>query len=426
MKILFVNFSDCEGGASRAAYRLFKSLIENKIDCKMLVQSKKSDDIKVIGPTTISENIINKLRPKLADLPLNFYKKRKNIFFSSSGLTSNTVIRKIKSFNPDIVHLHWINKGMLSLRDLERINIPIVWSLHDSNTFTGGCHITLDCNRYKNSCGLCPVLRSEKENDLSFKIWRRKNKIYSKVENITIVGLSNWINKCSMESSLLKNKEHYPLPNLINTEKFKPLDKFKSRDLLNLPKEKKIILFGAINGIADFNKGFVNLTKALPKLNNINFELVVFGCSAPTNYNELGFKTHFLGKLDNDISLATLYNAADVVIVPSFQENLSNVIMESLACSTPVVAFDIGGNRDLIDHKINGYLARAFDSSDLALGIDWILNSINYNILCQNARSKILSEFDSKIVSKKYIKLYKNILRDFHKKINKNDDEKVQ
>jgi glycosyltransferase involved in cell wall biosynthesis len=165
-----------------------------------------------------------------------------------------------------------------------------------------------------------------------------------------------------------------------------------------------------MNAASDINKGFKELSKALNKLKGENIEFVVFGSSEPQNPPKFKFKTHYLGQLHDDVSLVTLYSAVDVVVVPSLQENLSNTIMESLSCATPVVAFNVGGNSDMIDHKINGYLARPFDTTDLANGIEWVLNYPEYDRLCENAREKVVENFDSKIVAQKYIQLYVEIL----------------
>jgi len=124
-------------------------------------------------------------------------------------------------------------------------------------------------------------------------------------------------------------------------------------------------------------------------------------------------KAHYLGHLHDDISLRVLYCAVDVMVVPSLQENLSNAIMESSACGTPVVGFDIGGNSDLIEHQDTGYLAKPFDVSDLAAGIDWVLDAGNYKDLCKNARDKVLREFDSEVVAEKYIALYDKAIKQY-------------
>ena len=409
MKILIVNESDSKGGAARAAYRLHKSLLIQNIDSQMLVQNKESDDYTVVGPVTKIQRAINKMRPTLDELPVSFYKHRTKTIFSPSWLPFSNIVKKINEIDPDIVHLHWVCGGMIKIEDIARIKAPIVWSLHDNWVFTGGCHIMWDCKKYQDVCGSCPRLGSTKENDLSRKIFNRKQKDFSKIENITIVGVSQWLKECSKNSTLLKDKKHINLPNPIDTTIFKPFDKEKSRGLWSLPKDKKLVLFGAMT-INDINKGFNELSDALHKIKSEEIELVVFGSSEPKESQNFGFKTHYLGYLHDDVSLVTLYSAVDVMIVPSLQENLSNVIMESLSCGTPVVGFDIGGNSDMLEHKMNGYLAKPFDTTDLANGIDWILNNENYENLAKNAREKIVKSFDSIVVAQKYIKLYKDIL----------------
>jgi len=300
---------------------------------------------------------------------------------------------------------------MIKIEDIIKIKAPIVWSLHDMWAFTGGCHYDESCNGFKYRCGNCKVLGSNRKRDLSRKVFKRKEKIFNKRQNIVIVGLSKWLSECSKNSTLLKDKKYINLPNPIDTSIFKPFDKDKARELWNLPKNKKLILFGAINATGDPRKGFKQLSEALQKLNKTNeTEFVVFGSSKPKNAPEFGFKTHYFGRLVDDVSLMTLYSAVDVMLVPSLQENLSNAIMESLACGTLVVAFDIGGNSDMIEHKKNGYLAKSFDTTDFKNGIEWVLNVNNYDELCKNAREKVIKEFDSKVVAKKYIKLYKDVL----------------
>jgi glycosyltransferase involved in cell wall biosynthesis len=230
------------------------------------------------------------------------------------------------------------------------------------------------------------------------------------MENLTIVGLSRWITECAKQSKLLGDKRIVNIPNPRDTDRFKPIDERLARDILNLPKDKKLILFGAVNAINDPRKGFKELSHALKKLKSKEVELIVFGSSEPQNPPDFCFAAHYLGHQHDDISLQILYNASEVVVVPSLQENLSNTIMESLSCGTPVVAFDVGGNSDMIEHQRNGYLAKPYDAIDLAYGIDWVLNNQSYAELSKNARDKVLKEFDSSIVVKKYISLYQEIL----------------
>lgn len=410
MKVLVVNTYDISGGAARAAYRLHQALQSEGVESYMLVQSKKSDDHTIIGPETTIQKKLYLRRPILDSFPLRLYKNRTRTLFSPAWLPFSGMVDRINASDADIVHLHWIAAGMIRIEDIAKIKKPIVWSLHDMWAFTGGCHYDEECSKYKYECCSCPVLGSKKVNDLSRSVFARKQQTFGKINNLTIVGLSHWLVDCASQSSLFANTRVVNLPNPIDTTKFMPVNKVQARMTLNLPADKKLVLYGAMSATSDPRKGYIELVKALGTLQNSgDTELLVFGSSRPDNELQCGFETHYLGHVDDD-SLHLLYCAADVMVVPSLQENLSNAIMESLACGTPVVSFNIGGNRDLIDHKQNGYLAEPFIATDLAEGIRWVINSPNYEALSKNAREKVLRCFESKVVAKRYIELYKSVL----------------
>jgi glycosyltransferase involved in cell wall biosynthesis len=410
MRVLHITASD-SSGAGRAAYRLHKALVQEGIDSYMLVQKKFLSDNRVLSFNSYKDKCLNFIRPVIDQLPARMYNK-KNILFSPAWIGNKHVFEVVKKLSPDIVHLHWINGGMIKIEDLKKFSMPLVWSLHDDWAYTGGCHIKWDCEKYKSKCESCFVLNSSKK-DLSTWIFNRKKRVYKDINNIVINGISSWINKCAKESFLLKDKRHVNIFNLIDTNFFKSIDKKIAREILGLPFDKKLILFGAINATSDINKGFNKLKESLKYLNiSDNAEIVVFGNSEMSNDLQDKFKMHYLGKLNDEISLVILYSAVDVLVVPSIQENLSNVIMESLSCSTPVVAFNVGGNSDMINHMINGYLAKPFNAKDLAKGIDWILglSESEYKKMCDNARKRVKEMFDSKVVAKEYIKLYKELI----------------
>lgn len=421
MKILHLVSQDF-GGAGRAALRLHLSLLAlselNKpIESIMLVQDKSSDSINVLRlAKTKPQKIMEKLRPLIASLPLLFYPKRHKDIFSANGLSNNVLLKAIEKINPDIVHLHWINNGFFNIKDLKKIKAPLIWSLHDANAYTGGCHIVpTTCIQVGNHCKKCPLLDSKFSFDLSYHTFETKNKTYKNL-NLTINGLSHWISQCAKNSALLKNKKIINLPNPINTELYCPINKDIALEILKLSNSKKTIVFGAINATAIGRKGYVQLKEALKILKNKQeIRTIIFGASKngtnDSKDNET-IETHYLGYLHDDISLKLIYNAADIVIVPSLAENLSNTIMESLSCGTPVVAFDTGGNSDMIEHQKNGYLAKKFDCNDLAKGIEWILNlsPASYKLISQNARKKVLEHFESSLVAKMYIKAYEDIL----------------
>ena len=411
MKILIVNSSDIQGGAARAAYRLHKSLLAENINSKMLVQNKSSGNFTVIGPETKFQKIIGRLRPIINKTPVMFYKKKEKTLFSPSFFGFNNIVDKINEINPDIVHLHWICGGMIKIEDIANIKAHIVWSLHDMWAFTGGCHYNEGCSLYKNNCGNCKVLGSDKKNDLSRSIFNRKKKTFPLISSLTIIGVSQWLTKTSKNSPLLKNKKHINIPNPIDTNIFKPFSKYKARDLWGLPKSKKLVLFGAIGATSDPRKGFKELNESMDSLKNKDIEFVVFGSDKPKESQKLKFKTHYLGHLYDDISLVAIYSAADVMVVPSLQESFGQTASESMSCQTPVVAFGHTGLVDIIDHKVNGYLAIPENAYDLAKGVSFILEADNYLELCQNARNKVLREFDSKFVASNFIDLYSQILK---------------
>lgn len=410
MNVLIVNTQDIEGGAARAAYRLHQGLLAEGLNSQMLVQSKSSDDFTVRGPSSKIQKALGKIRPTLDALKVRFYKNRTQTLFSASWLPFSLIVDRINEINPDIVHLHWIAGGMIRIEDLAKINAPIVWSLHDMWAFTGGCHYDEKCGAYQEQCGSCPILGSRKENDLSRKVWKRKMHTFSKLKNLNIIGLSKWLTNCAKQSSLFEETPVYNLPNPINTVTFSPFNKQAARALLNLPLEKKLVLFGALGATSDPRKGFKELSEALMGLDSENTELVVFGSRQPKIPQGFKQKTHYLGRLHDDISLRALYSAADVMVVPSLQEAFGQTASESMACGTPVVAFGATGLLDIVHHQKTGYLAKPFEIEDLANGIDWVINAPNYDELCRNARHKVLKEFDSKVVSKKYIELYEKVL----------------
>lgn len=297
---------------------------------------------------------------------------------------------------------------MIRIEELSDIKKPVVWSLHDMWGFTGGCHYDEKCGKYQSNCFSCPILGSNKVKDLSRYVFSRKRKTYKKLDNLVVIGVSRWLAECARHSSLFADKRVVHIPNPIDTTIFSPFNKVEARRILNLPDEKKIILYGALSATSDSRKGYDELIKAfelIPDKNDI--ELVVFGNSSPVIVPD-GLVVHSLGYID-EVSLRLLYSAADVMVVPSLQEAFGQTASESMACGTPVVAFGATGLLDIVDHKQNGYLAEPFNSTDLARGISWVINSPIYQSLSQNAREKVVRCFDSRVVAKKFIELYASI-----------------
>ncbi|MBF2067413.1 MAG: glycosyltransferase family 4 protein [Calothrix sp. C42_A2020_038] len=413
MKILHLSTHDTSGGAARAAYRLHKGLQNVGLDSQMLVQEKHSSDKSVIAPNIRLFQGIAKTKLTFEVLPLKFYSQRSKSTFYAQWLP-DAVVPSIAKISPDIINLHWVSAAFMRIETLARLKHPLVWTLHDMWGFTGGCHVTGGCERYKMSCGACPQLGSHNDKDLSRWVWQRKVKAWKNL-NLTLVSPSNWLADCARSSSIFRNSRIEVIPHGLDTQRFHPLNKRIAREILNLPQDKKLILFGAIEATSDRNKGFHLLLPALHKLSQSgyskNWEVVIFGASKPDNPPDLGFKTHYLGHLYDDISLVSVYSAADIMLVPSLQESFGQTASESLACGTPVVAFNSTGLKDIVDHQQNGYLAKPYEVEDFATGINWLLeDDERLQKLSFYAREKVERAFTLELQAQRYFSLYQGII----------------
>ncbi|OYD94716.1 glycosyl transferase [Nostoc sp. 'Peltigera membranacea cyanobiont' 210A] len=413
MKILHISTHDINGGAARAAYRLHTGLQDIGLQSQMLVQEKYSNDKTVIAPKIRLFQGIAKAKLTVESLPLKLYRQKKNTPFFTQWLPDR-VIPKVAQINPDIINLHWISGGFMQIETFAKLKRPLVWTLHDMWGFTGGCHVTGECDRYKVSCGACPQLSSGNEWDLSRWVWQRKVKAWKNL-NLTLVSPSSWLAQCARSSSLFQNLQIEVIPHGLDTQKYRPINQHFAREALNLPQDKKLILFGAIEATSDRNKGFHLLQPALQELSKSGWkddlEVVIFGASQPENPPDLGFQTHYLGHLHDAISLATVYSAADVMLVPSLQESFGQTASESFACGTPVVAFNATGLKDIVDHQQNGYLAKPYEVEDFAKGITWVLeNEQRLQKLSFYARDKAEQEFTLELQARRYSALFQEIL----------------
>lgn len=414
MKVLHLSTSDIDGGAARGAYWLHKALQQAGTESNMLVADKRSDDFTVFGPSKNLQKKLVDLRVTVNNLPLHFYKHRDSEIFSPAWIPTKLDI-PVRKINPDIINLHWVCYSFLNPKNLAKFERPIIWTNRDMWAFTGGCHYSGHCEKYKINCGACPHLKSQTETDITRMLWQTKSKYWRNL-NLTMVTISHWLADCAKQSSLFKNHRIEVIHNALNPSEFKPLPKNIVREILNLPKNKKIVLFGALKATEDKRKGFEYLIAALQKLaqSNLkeNIELLVFGSSQPQNPPDLGMKATYMGKLNDDISIALVYAAADVTVVPSTQEAFGKTAMESLACGTPVVSFDSTGLKDIVEHQKNGYRAKCFSADDLANGIAWVLQEEpRWQALSRRAREKVEQEFTLEIQARAYLKLYEEVLQ---------------
>lgn len=424
MQVLHLSTSDVGGGAAIAAHRLHQGLHYLGITSQMLVDKKLSDDPAVFAPKSNLSKALGILKPTLDHLPLRFYPQVDHTKLTLSlEWLPDEIAPKTAQLAPDIINLHWACAGYLKIETLAKFKQPLVWTLHDMWAFTGGCHYSQECDRYTESCGACPQMQRGKSWDLSRWVWQRKAKAWKDI-NLTIVTPSNWLAKCASASSLFKERRVEVIPNGLDPERYKPLERGFARELLKLPQDKQLIIFGAMGSTSDHRKGFHLLQPALQRLSQSGWqgqtELVVFGSSKPNPQPNFGLNAHYLGTLIDDISLALLYAAADVFVAPSVQDNLPNTVMEAIACGIPCVAFNIGGMPDMIEHQHNGYLARPYESEDLATGIAWVLqNEQRWQALSRRAREKVEQEFTLEIQARRYLKLYQEVLQTSNREADK-------
>jgi glycosyltransferase involved in cell wall biosynthesis len=419
MNITLVNTFQFSGGAAVACYRLLKALNKHQVQASMLVQQQSFEDAQV---HSIGDSFPGKQKAWLRFSADRFYfmlhEKNKGVRFAFSPANIGTDISKHPSIQQaDIIHLHWVNFGFLSLDSLQKLidlGKPIVWTMHDMWAFTGGCHYSGECKRYLSHCHSCPFLRNPHPEDLSYQVFEKKVNLLAKA-SITFVACSQWLAGLAKESRLLKEFPILSIPNPIDTSTYTPINKTVVHEALSLPAGKKLILFGAFK-ITDPRKGFIYLLQALHLLQQKHTEtsaelaLLVFGKTDQALMEELPFPVYSLGTITETSKLVQVYNAASVFVLPSLEDNLPNTVMEALACSTPVVAFNTGGLSEMISHLSNGYLSEYRSAESLAEGIYEVLFKQDYAALSRNARQKVLDTYSESMVAEKYKALYKNLL----------------
>jgi glycosyltransferase involved in cell wall biosynthesis len=417
LKVVHLNTYDGNGGAGRACIRLNRALLSQGIESAVIVHYKFGKNPEIgefntnllqkayAAATIILERVWAKRYLKALKTPFSF------AWFGRS------VIHHPNVRAADIIHLHWVNHGFLNpkhIAELSKLNKPVVWTFHDSNAFTGGCHVRYSCDHFKKECGNCPLLKNDSPDDASHQIWKQKHTAYEKL-NFSIVAPSIWMQRSVAESSLAKGKAVKQIANALETNVFKPTDKRSAKETLSFSTDKFIFLSGFMPSRKDLHKGIdylivaLDLLKARLDIKAENIELVVFGNRNTEDMPEFPFKTSFLGTISDDERLALCYSAADAFLIPSLEDNLPNTVMESLACGTPVIAFTTGGIPDMVKHEQNGYLAQYRSSESFADGMQWIIDHPDKEKLRKNARQTVMDNFSEEVIAKKHIELYNKL-----------------
>ena len=410
MRVLIVNTSERTGGAAVAANRLMMALNNNGVKAKMLVRDKETDSLTVIGlPKSpmlhwhfLWERLVVFVRSRFS---------RKHLFEIDLANIGSDITRLPEFQEADVIHLHWINQGMLSLGSIQgilRSGKPVVWTMHDIWPATAICHLTLGCRSFTSACKSCKLL--PKGSRLAQCVWRKKQRLLED-GNIYFVACSRWLEQEAKSSALLKGHKITSIPNPIDTHIYNNrCQKLEARQRLGLSADKKLILFVS-QRVTNPNKGMDYLSEACRQLEDVpHLGVVILGGHAEEVLGQIPFEAYPLGYVNDEHRIVDIYNAVDVFVLPSLSENLPNTIMEAMSCGVPCVGFRVGGIPEEIDHKQNGYVAEYRNAEDLARGIRWILTEADYGSLSQHAVQKVAQNYSQQSVALKYLDVYQQAM----------------
>ena len=415
---MIVNTSERTGGAAIAAGRLTEALKSHGIKAKMLVRDKQTDRISTVALGGGWKQVRKFVWERVV-IWINSHFRRERLFSIDIANTGNDITRLPEFKEADLIHLHWINQGMLSLKVIRKIlasGKPVVWTMHDMWPCTGICHHARTCTAFHSECGACPMIYSQKRKDLSTRIFRQKQRLYAS-GGIHFVTCSHWLEGMAKQSALLANQPVSVIPNPISTTLFHPMKQTEARQKLALPTEGKLILFGSVK-LTDKRKGIDYMVEACrllakqhPALKE-QLALVAVGMHAAELQPLVPFKVHNMGYVREEHQLVEIYNAADLYVIPSLDENLPNTIMEAMACGTPCVGFPTGGIPEMIDHLKNGYLTKEHSAEQLAEGIYTLLTTPAYESLSHEAVAKVNACYSERSVANQYGQLYAKLLKE--------------
>ncbi|MBN1680155.1 MAG: glycosyltransferase family 4 protein [Anaerolineae bacterium] len=380
MRVQLISTSDIGGGAAIAAYRLFRGLRQHGYQTSMLVQHRLSDDPDIHGfvfPMDTTSRIKRRWRRRQIDRDRRAYRYdhpapfRAVHFSDDRSIYGAGMVRQVAQ--ADVINLHWAADFIDYTTFFGQVpsHIPVIWTLHDMNAFTGGCHYAFGCERYRDSCGACPQLDSSKTNDLSAQIWHRKQRAYSAIPGgrLHIVTPSYWLAGCVRASSLMQNVPVHVIPNGVDTAVFQPRDKAFSRSVLGIPEQARVVLFLA-DSLLEVRKGLALLLDALRQLDDVT-GLFLLSLGRGTPQIPSGHPHLHLDYLSykNEQLLSLIYSAADLFVIPTLQDNLPNTIIEAMCCGTAVVGFDVGGLSEIILPGETGQLVPSQNVTALAAAI---------------------------------------------------------
>ena len=377
----------------------------------MRVRVKRSDDSRVDIIRPVLRKALGKTFSLATPKVMRLQKSARAGLRSPAWFPSG-IVPELNASSADVLQLNFVC-GLLSVEEIGQIRKPLVWRLSDMWAFDGAEHYTDDSENARWRRGYHSGNRpaGERGLDLDRWVWGRKRDAWHRP--IHIVAPSKWLARCARESALMCDWPITVIPTTLDTAQFQPWPKTVARDVLGLPRETPLVLFGAVGGGSDPRKGRDFLPGALSRvcMQIPNVEAVIFGQSEPANPPDFGVPTHWMGHLDDDATLSLLYSAVDVMLIPSRQDNLPQTGVESQSCGCPVVTFNTSGLPDLVEDKKSGYLARPFDGADLAAGVTWVLSDpLRHAALSAHARARALGLWSPEVVIPQYLEVYEEAI----------------
>lgn len=419
MRITHLSTHDLSGGAARAAYRLHTGLLLAGHESRMLVLEKSSSDPTVLRfgpPRDVRTRLRRGLQRRFLERHGNQVPPRPpgaSFFSDDRSQHGADVLRQLPP--SDILNLHWA-AGLFDYRAFFRAlprGLPVIWTLHDMNPFTGGCHFDDGCGRYTVHCGQCPQLGSSDPTDFSSGVWSRKKEAYSEASSgvLHLVTPSRWLEEQAKASSLLVGYSSTVIPYGVDTGLFRPSDVSRAKEQLKIPQESSTVLFVA-DSIQERRKGFGLLVQALRFLKGTpHVRFLAVGRAASSV--DFGPQVIPIDYIEDEATLSLVYSAADVFVVPSLQDNLPNTALEALACGVPTVAFDAGGLRDIVQEGQTGHLVPVGNIQALRAAIEGLLTSSERRALMSaECRRRALAEYRLDIQASRYAALCETLVQE--------------
>jgi glycosyltransferase involved in cell wall biosynthesis len=421
MNIAIISTSDLDGGAAIAAHRLFQGLRQLNQEAVMLVGAKKSSDPQIfkIAPQDalyeIERRIFQDIQAKEIDRNRSELSNTRFSFpYPGYDISKTPPIEAA-----DVINLHWLAQfqSVETIAHLLDTGKPVVWTLHDENAYTGGCHYTAGCSKYRTDCYDCPQLK-ENSYQVPFYVLQNKLKLWSK--SLTIVTPSRWLAECAGKSRLFQNTRIEVIPNSVETDIFKPEEKIYAKKRLGIPARAVTLLFGAYTG-SEKRKGFAELIAALryclqdERFKNLvrkkDIRILTYG-PVQENLAELPIDFISTGYTGDKDRLARVYRAADIFVLPSLEDNLPNTMVEAMACGVPVIGFAVGGVPDMVQNGVTGYTAPASDVKKLAeLILRLVFDENERSHIGRNCRRLIEEKFTLRCQAGNYLSLFHDLLK---------------